>query len=169
VRNALSAVSYVGLRYGDTDVPWDFGDWHRPEVARQLVSSTGDAFHATWDDEVTSFELRLSERPFVPRNPELTRPLVVSDHPRWKPLLGLPLVQCDLVLGLSDDPRPSPVPLAVRLATERNVVWIAAAAPRDDSHARADLGGDDVWIGFDEVIAVFDDGRAHQIGLCLPQ
>ena len=43
---ALTAVSYVGLRYGDTDVPWDFGDWHWPEVAVELVLSTGDVVHA---------------------------------------------------------------------------------------------------------------------------
>jgi hypothetical protein len=58
-----------------------------------------------------------------------------------------------------------PEPVAIRLATDDAIAWLVAAAPKDEDHAREDLYAGDIWLGFDEVIVLFTDARAHRLGL----
>ena len=173
---------YVGLTYDDLDsIQWDYGDWHWPEVGVQLTTGSGRAFYAIWDSQVTHFELTFAEGqirdqwlPLQESDPTAARTWDVSDHRRWKPLMNSPVTSYRIALELrdsvwltrledSDDP-PVSVPIALRLASERGVVWIAAAAPREGD-AHEDIGANDVWLGHDEVIVVFDDVRADRLGL----
>lgn len=162
---------YVGLTYDDPDgIRWDYGDWHWPEVGVQFTTLSGRRFYAIWDWQIIHFELTFAEgeisEQWLPLqdDPSAARAWDVSDHVNWKPLLNSPITSCRVAPGVPDDP-PVTAPVAIRLATHNDVAWVVAAAPRDEDHAREDLGADDVWIGFDEVIVLFGDVRADQLGL----
>lgn len=53
----------------------------------------------------------------------------------------------------------------MKLYTIRGSVWLVAGAPKEWDRASADLGADDVWLGHDEVMVVFEDAIAERIGL----
>lgn len=166
----MVSVVYVGLTYDDPDsIRWDYGDWHWPEVGVQLTTLSGRSFYAIWDSQVTQFDLTFAEGhirdqwlPLQRNDVAGDRVWDVSDHPRWAPLMNTPITSYRIALSVPDD---VPSPVAIRLATDRGVAWIAAAAPRDQRHAREDLRADDAWVGFDEVIVLFDDLRAENLGL----
>ena len=69
-----------------------------------------------------------------------------------------------IALGRPDDP-PVLAPVAVKLYSDLGSVWLVAAAPRDPQSVSAHLSANDVWVGHDEVIVVFDDAIAERIGL----
>jgi hypothetical protein len=169
---SLARVVYVGLTYQDPDsIRWDYGDWHWPEVGVQLTTLSGRSFYAIWDSHVTHFELTFAEGHIRDQWLPLQRSDLMGDrvwdvsgHPRWAPLMNSPIASYRIALGVPDDP-PVSAPVAIRLATDSGVAWIVAAAPRDEHHAREDIRADDVWVGFDEVIVLFDDVRAGHLGL----
>jgi hypothetical protein len=86
------------------------------------------------------------------------------DAPLVRNALPIAVALLRIALGVPDDP-PVSAPVAIRLATDGGVAWIVAAAPRDEHHAREDIRANDVWVGFDEVIVLFDDVRADHLGL----
>jgi hypothetical protein len=169
--DAIQSVTYVGLTYDDPSaVAWDFGDWHWPEVGVELAMASGRVCHAIWDSTITHFELTFAEGPIADSWLPLQatspggRSWDVTAHPRWQPLVGEPITGHDLTLFAPDDP-PVEVPVAIRLITESAAVWIVAAAPREYGRAMPELERDDIFLGHDEVIAVFSDHRAHALGL----
>lgn len=169
----LEDVRYVGLSYENPqDLRWDYGQWHWPEVGVELTTSSGRTFYCIWDDELVQFELRfaeglLSERWLPLREDPAAQARVwnVATHRRWQPLLGSPVEGFEIVVMDLGGP-PPPAPVAVRLwTTAGGVVWIVAAAPRGEAHARADLDSDDVLLGHDEIIVLFSDELARNVGL----
>jgi hypothetical protein len=53
----------------------------------------------------------------------------------------------------------------VKLYAESATVWLVAAAPREPLSASAHLSAEDVWVGHDELMVLFDDDIAARIGL----
>lgn len=171
VGQIVSRVVYVGLNYDDEpDVRWDYGDWHWPEVGVELTTRDGSEFFAIWDSKVTQFELTFDRGPisreWLPLQdvPPKARTWDVSDHPRWSDIVGTPITGYSLAMSEPDE-RHGAAPIALRLATGRGIVWLVAAAPRDEESATEDLGAEAVYLGHDELIVLFEDDRARKIGL----
>jgi hypothetical protein len=166
----IDRVRYVGLSYDTTRPTWDFGGWHWPHVGVEMWLASHGPVHAIWSWRATQFHLQLADggldTEWTPLrdDPEHANVWDVTGHPSWHPLVGTPIVAASLALGLPDDP-PVEVPVAVKLYTIRGSAWPVAGAPKEWDRASAHLGADDVWLGHDEVIVVFDDAIAERIGL----
>jgi hypothetical protein len=169
VGEALSRVVYVGLSYPDpVAVRWDFNDWHWPELAVELTTTTGRVYVATPEQRRGTFELVLkSSAPGAATAGAGLRTWDVSGHTRWRPLLNVPIAECDPVpLARETENGTNGPPVAVRLATDAGATaWIVAAGPCDLISAATRLTADAVWLGHDEVIVVFGDEGARRIGL----
>ena len=92
---------------------------------------------------------RSVERSTLTNEPERThtRQLVVEVHQPAEP----------------DDP-PVRAPIAVRLANDLAEVWVAAAGPRHPPVGDPPAP-DAMWVGFDEVVVLFDRAEALALGL----
>lgn len=164
----LATVHYVGLSYDPgTEVRWDYGSWHHPEVGVELTTTSGDSFFGIWDSKVTHFELTFAcgniAEEWLPSRDGTARAWDVSTHPRWLPLLASPIAQTGVSTAEPDDP-PVRAPIAVRLANDLTEVWIAAAGPRHPPVGDPPAP-DAMWIGFDEVVVLFDRAEALALGL----
>jgi hypothetical protein len=169
----VQKVIYVGLYYeGRPEDGWDHGDLHWPEVGVELTTSDGERYHAIWDSQVTQFDLTLAKGPISDQwlplrdTPDQARSWDVSGHPRWRPFLDVPLLDVSVITDDVDTPGSSArtqVPVAVRLETSGQSVWIVEAQPKDA--AKLDLKRDNFWIGADEVIVIFGDAGAQAVGL----
>lgn len=167
--DSVVSVTYVGLTYPEPDVRWDFGPWHWPEVGVELAMASGRFVFATWDTHDTQHELALLPgrasaywQPLAD-GPPSGRAWDVSGHPRWAPILGAAVT--GLRMSLSPYDADGVGPVALRFSTDGGAFWVAAAAPQNESAATEELDADDVWLGYDEVIVIFDDDVAERIGL----
>ena len=166
----IDRVRYVGLSYDTTPSAWDFGAWHWPVIGVEMWLAGGGPVHAIWSWRATRFHLQLAaggldtEWPPLRDDPEHANVWEITGHPSWHPLVGSPLVAASLAIGVPDDP-PVEAPVAVKLYSIRGSAWLVAGAPKESDRASADLGADDVWLGHDEVMVVFDDVMAERIGL----
>jgi hypothetical protein len=147
---------------------------HWPEVGVEFTTSEGDSYYVIWDQKFAHFDLTLAKGPisdeWIPLrdNPDQANSWDVSSHPRWRPFLDVPLSD---VRVLTEDFDPSPemperqVPVAIRIESSGQSVWIVEAQPKDA--AKLDLILDNFWIGSDEVIVIFGDSGASALGLSL--
>jgi len=174
---SLEKVIYVGLWYeGRLDDAWDYGDLQWPEVGVELTTGEGERYYVIWDHQVTHFDLTLAKGPISDRwvplrdTPDQARTWDVSGHPRWRPLLDVPLLDVSVITHDFDRSAGSggtQVPVAVRLEASGEPVWIVEAQPKDA--AKLELDPKNFSIGADEVIVIFgDDSGAQAIGLPLP-
>lgn len=121
---------------------------------------------------MTHFDLTLAKGPISDRwlplrdTPDQARSWDVSDHPRWQPFLGVPISDVSVLTGEVGASATPQVPVAVRIEASGQPVWIIEAQPKDASEL--DLRPDNFFIGSDEVIVIFGDGGAQNLGLPLP-
>jgi hypothetical protein len=166
----IEQVRYARPTFGGGEYPWDFGGWHRPILGVQLDLAGNGPVHAIWSERATHFHLQFGlgaleeEWTSMRDDPAAARVWDVTGHPAWRPIIGAPIVAVSLALGRPDDP-PVQAPVAVKLYSNLGSVWLVAAAPREPPSASAYLNAEDVWVGHDEVMVVFDDAIAERIGL----
>jgi hypothetical protein len=124
---------------------------------------------------VTQFDLTLAKGPISDRwfplreHPDQARIWDVSGHLRWRPFLGVSLLDVSVVTHDADWSAGSggtQVPVAVRLVASGEAVWIIEAQPK--SAAKLDLDSKNFCIGADEVIVIFGDSGAQAVGLSPP-
>ena len=170
VGKAIERVRYARPTFGGGEYPWDFGGWHRPILGVQLDLAGDGPVHAIWTERATHFHLQLGlgalEEEWTPMrdDPAAARVWDVTGHPAWRPIIGAPIGAVSLALGRPDDPLVE-APVAVKLYSDLGSVWLVAAAPREPLSVSAHLNAEDVWVGHDEVMVVFDDDTAARIGL----
>lgn len=166
----IDQVRYVGLSFETSRPDWDFVGWHWPVVGVEMLVADLGPVHAIWSWRATHFHLQFAEggleSEVVPLrdDPEHANVWDVTDHPAWASIVGSPIKRAALALGQPDDP-PVDAPIAVKLVTARAAVWLVAGAPREWDRARPDITADDVYLGHDEMLVVFDDIIAKRIGL----
>jgi hypothetical protein len=166
----VSSVRYVGLDYPDhdADVAWDFGAWHWPEVAVEIRTASDRVYSAVWDSP-PQFTLAFVEQPIIDlwlpaRDVDGGRSWDVSAHPRWSPFIGRQVTRCDLAFAHLEG-GPEEVPVAVRLQAASGTAWVAAIAPGDVDPVTGAFDPGAAFVGADEVIVIFDDGLAREVGL----
>ena len=172
VGQTIASVTYVGLNYygPPEEVRWEFIGWDWPEVGVELTTASGDSFCAIWDSEITHFELTFAAGPLGERwlplrtEPSSARAWDVTHHPRWSRVVGATVTDFALAFWEPDDP-PVTAPVAIRLGTARGCAWLVAAGPRDHARDLEELTAQDVYLGQDEMIVLFDDERARRLGL----
>jgi hypothetical protein len=156
---------------------WDFGEWHFPSVGVELETSSAERFYAIWDANVTQYDLTFARGPISEQwyplqadSEDASGLWEVTDHPRWRPLVGVPITRVCIAVfdggwGSAD------VPHAVRLATAQDSVWILAAEPNWDQSGLppADLRAEDIHFYADEIMVVFGDERAEMLGIPVAQ
>jgi hypothetical protein len=168
----VTTVGYYPLNGGDDGVSpedWDFGAWHQPTQGVELTTDDGARFSACWGSSFDDYCLEVLPEPMTSQLNDIGESygsprVVVTDHPRWAPLIGTPLLSVDIMW--SADPRdtsrsPVPVglPVAIRLRSAAATVWIAAGCCAEfPPTGRFHLGTDDVMV-------VFESGLAAEIGI----
>lgn len=167
VGQSIVGVRYTGLRYETPDIEWDFGEWHYPEVGIELETSTGSLYYATWGSQVVHFELTLASGSlsdvWLPSQRGEARTWDVSNHPLWVPMLSTPIQVVELISGRPDGTDVA-APIAARIEMTAGELWIVAGGPK---HPRVEglLSTKTAWVGFDELMVVFERSAASRLGL----
>jgi len=168
VGQVITHVRYVSLAYNFVDEHWDFGDWHWPEFGVEFETAAGESFYAIWNSIVMSFDLKVARGSISEElvdDPEHIHIQGMSDHPRWLGLVGSPITST-LIASFAVGSQGANAPVALRLETSTDCVWILAAEPKyGDGAPPTSLHAGDIDFEADEVIVVFGDERADALGL----
>lgn len=172
----LKRVDYL-LLAGEWRTPgdWDYETWHWPECVVEIETLDGRVFCATWDYEVVQFELNFSEGPasriHIPARDGSEYRVNVSEHPAWKPLMGVPvevmIIPTGPTLSAAESDRDD-IPIAVRIAANGKANWIASAMPQMRRDEPFELTAKTVYFGGDEIIVILGDTFAEALGLPEP-
>lgn len=174
ISQRIAAVMYAALTGGaDGHEPeaWDHGDWHEPTMGCQVTTDAGAQFTLIWNHTFGCYGLEVFEQPLTDFLVDVGEPwfphaFAVDDHQRWAPLIGREII--DAEMSWIEFEAFEPRPLWIRLdfaPTEqdppgrpgRDSVWIAAGCSR----------GQEFALGSDDVMVVFDQATADQVGLVL--
>lgn len=161
----LVEVTYYPLSCGDDgkDVEeWDFGSWHQPTMGVGLLAENGTRYSAVWGHSFDYYGLEVFREPISSRltmigQPGGTPAVVVTDHPSWSGLIGVPLVGADILWSESDSGLR--LPLAVELRAPTATAWLVSGRP-----AQWPPDGR-FWLGTDDVMTVFTHETAAAVGL----
>lgn len=151
----LVEVTYYPLSCGDDGTKveeWDFGVWHEPTMGVGLLAENGTRYSAVWGHSFDYYGLEIY------REPMSSAPaVVVTDHPSWSGLIGVPLVGADILWSEGDSGLRLPV--AVELHAPAAAAWLVSGRsvqwPPDGRF----------WLGTDDVMTVFTHEAAAAIGL----
>ncbi|MEZ0110831.1 hypothetical protein ABH920_004846 [Catenulispora sp. EB89] len=164
---AIVAVDYCVLMGGEegTDPDeWDSGAWHEPTMGVELAMDDGNIYTATWGHTFDYYGLELYPAPMSDFLSSIGQPggsarITASGHRLWAGIVGTPIESCRIHWCGEEDGAPTPVPDAIHVQTATGQVWIAAGRPAAyPPDGRFHLGTDDVLV-------VFDDATAAQVGL----
>ncbi|AZM93803.1 hypothetical protein [Streptomyces sp. W1SF4] len=161
----LAEVTYYPLSCGDGDVAieeWDFGVWHRPTMGVGLLAEDGTQYSAVWGHSFDHYGLELFRGPMSDHltmigQPGGTPAVVVTDHPCWSGLIGVPLVGADILWSEGDS--GVRLPVAVELRAPAAKAWLAAGRPAQWPPVGR------FWLGTDDVMTVFTREAAVAVGL----
>ncbi|WP_393099141.1 hypothetical protein [Streptomyces sp. LN325] len=163
----LVEVTYYPLSCGDEGTEaeeWDFGVWHQPTMGVGLVAENGTRYSAVWGSSFEHHDLEIFREPMSSRltmigQPGGTPAVVVTDHPSWSALVGVPLLGADILWSEGDGGLRMPV--AVELRAPAATAWLVAGRPAEwPPDGR-------FYLGTDDVMAVFTHDFAGAIGLPL--
>ncbi|MGW2788241.1 hypothetical protein ACWC3X_45120, partial [Streptomyces populi] len=161
----LVEVTYCPLSCGDDDADieeWDFGVWHQPTMGVGLLAEDGTQYSVVWGRSFDHYGLEVFRGPMFDHlngigQPGGTPAVVVTDHPRWSRLIGVPLVGADILWSEGDS--GVRLPVAVELRAPASTAWLVAGRPVQwPPDGR-------FWLGTDDVMAVFTHDAAVAIGL----
>ena len=161
----LTEVTYYPLNRGDdgTEVEeWDFGVWHQPTMGVGLLAEDGTQYSAVWGWSFDDHGLELYREPMSSQLRGIGQPggaaeLVVTDHPSWSALVGVPLVGADILW--SEGGYGHRLPVAVELRAPEATAWlVAGSAAQWPPEGR-------FYLGTDDVMTVFSSEFADSIGL----
>ncbi|MFF3617177.1 hypothetical protein [Streptomyces sp. NPDC002580] len=161
----LVEVTYYPLSCGDDDTEvaeWDFGVWHQPTMGIGLLAEDGTHYSAVWGHSFDHYGLEVFRGPMsshltVIGQPGGTPAVVVTDHPRWSGLIGVPLAGADILWSEGDSEVRLPVAVEPRAPAAR--VWLVAGRPVQwPPDGR-------FWLGSDDVMTVFTHEAAVAVGL----
>ncbi|MET9879170.1 hypothetical protein ABZZ36_31770 [Actinacidiphila glaucinigra] len=161
----LVEVTYYPLSCGDDDADieeWDFGVWHQPTMGVGLLAEDGTQYSAVWGHSFDHYGLEVFRGPMSDHlnmigQPGGTAAVVVTDHPRWSGLIGVPLVGADILWSEGDS--GVRLPVAVELRAPAATAWLVAGRP-----AQWPPDGR-FWLGTDDVMTVFTHEAAVAVGL----
>lgn len=161
----LVGVTYYPLSCGDdgTEVEdWDFGGWHLPTMGVGLLADNGTHYAAVWGQSFDYHGLELFREPMSSHLAMIGQPggspeVVVTDHPAWSGLLGVPLVGAEILWSEGD--YGLRLPVAVELRAPTATAWLVAGRP-----AQWPLDGR-FYLGTDDVMTVFTRELAEAIKL----
>ncbi|MFD3455424.1 hypothetical protein ACFWVC_25030 [Streptomyces sp. NPDC058691] len=161
----LVEVTYYPLSCGDdgTEVEeWDFGVWHEPTMGVGLLAENGTRYSAVWGHSFDYYGLEVYREPMSNHltmigQPGGTPAVVVTDHPSWSGLIGVPLVGADILWSEGDS--GVRLPVAVELRAPAATAWLVSGRsvqwPPDGRF----------WLGTDDVMTVFTHESAAAVGL----
>ncbi|MFE3270823.1 hypothetical protein [Streptomyces sp. NPDC059215] len=161
----LVEVTYYPLSCGDDGdeiEEWDFGVWHQPTMGVGLLAEDGTQYSAVWGHSFDYYGLEVFREPMSSHLNMIgqtggTQTVVVTDHPCWSGLIGVPLVGADIIWSEGDS--GVPLPVAVELRTLAATAWLVAGRPVQwPPDGR-------FWLGTDDVMAVFTQETAVAVGL----
>ncbi|MEU4098516.1 hypothetical protein [Streptomyces sp. NPDC026673] len=157
----LAEVTYYPLSCGDDDTEveeWDFGVWHQPTMGVGLLAEDGTHYSAVWGHSFDHFGLEIFRGPMSSHltmigQPGGTSAVVVTDHPCWSGLIGVPLVGASILWSEGDS--GVRLPVAVELRAPASTAWLVAGRPVQwPPDGRFRLGSDDVMTVFTHEAAV---------------
>ncbi|MET8788024.1 hypothetical protein [Streptomyces sp. NPDC004589] len=161
----LIEVTYYPLSCGDDDTEveeWDFGAWHQPTMGVGMLAENGTQYSAVWGHSFDHHGLEVFREPMASLltmigQPGGTPAVVVTGHPSWSGLIGVPLVGAEILWSEGDFvPR---LPVAVELRAPAATAWLVSGRPAQwPSDGR-------FYLGTDDVMTVFTHEAATAIGL----
>jgi hypothetical protein len=163
----LAGVSYYPLSCDDDGTEaeeWDFGAWHQPTMGVELLAEDGTRYSAVWGSNFDCYGLEIFREPMSSQLTMIGQPggspeVVVTGHPCWSGLIGVPLVSADTLWSEGDC--GFRLPVAIRLRAPAATAWLVVGAP-----AQHPPNGR-FYLGTDDVMAVFTREFAEKLGLPL--